>query len=198
MMRLIQDPRTRRDLKNLKTLNLEEYANHHLLPHSIHTIMSYLQQWEEIPLHWCKFIRDITATSPFSSYIGSAKSLRSYVNDVEKEMISAATLQALQRDSPVLFEFVSHCTTHDRMVSKGVMEELLAIRELIDGMQPHSLPYPVYDDQLLYFPALPKLCNRGTYYANRNKDSKPCRKITKTQRTLLPGVFLLHCEHGTH
>ncbi|XP_041922771.1 uncharacterized protein LOC121686464 [Alosa sapidissima] len=49
---------------------------------------------------------------------------------------------------------------------------------------------------LSFFPSLPVIRQRGHYLAD-SKQSKPaCHKNASGHPSLLPGVFLIHCEHG--
>ena len=196
-MRLIKDSQTRKDLSNIEKLNLEEYSNPKM-PKYLAVILDYLRELQEdIPVYWCRFLKDVSTNSPVTAYIGSTISLIAYLHDLKNESLSGTTIQALQHDSPVLFEFVSNSSAQDRKVSELLIRNLLAIREYMDGLQPHILDSAQdNNDQLVYVPALPKLCRRGSYHADKNKDPAPCRKNSKIQKTLLPGVFLLHCEHG--
>lgn len=74
-----------------------------------------------------------------------------------------------------------------------IIDQLLTIQ----AHPPHVLPQ-VKDhmDICSFFPALPQLCMRGAYIIDQKKETMSCNKLTKNQKNLLPGVFLMYCNHG--
>ena len=53
------------------------------------------------------------------------------------------------------------------------------------------------DDEMEYFPSLPKLRDRASYQADKKKATKEaCTKHKTRHPALLPGVFTLFCQHG--
>ena len=54
-------------------------------------------------------------------------------------------------------------------------------------------------DGLTYFPSLPRVRGRGFYCADRPwiTSEAVCNKRAGRHPTLLPGIFLVHCVHGT-
>ena len=56
------------------------------------------------------------------------------------------------------------------------------------------------DSPIAFFPALPVRRSRGVYKADKpgQKEHRKCHKKGKGQRTLLPGIFTVYCQHGMH
>ena len=49
---------------------------------------------------------------------------------------------------------------------------------------------------MAFFPQLPVIRSRGSYRADRVRKEKICTKHTTGHPSLLPGVFVMFCQHG--
>lgn len=52
------------------------------------------------------------------------------------------------------------------------------------------------DSDMAFFPQLPVIRSRGSYRADRVRKEKICTKHTTSHPSLLPGVFVMFCQHG--
>ena len=72
--------------------------------------------------------------------------------------------------------------------------------EIHRDLNPHQLADHVADDNDIdctgYFPGLPLLRERGNYALDNKKEQTLCRKLAAGHKSLLPGIFLIHCPHG--
>ncbi|XP_041958817.1 uncharacterized protein LOC121718060 isoform X2 [Alosa sapidissima] len=102
----------------------------------------------------------------------------------------------LQQQVPVLFQMLKD--TEDNHVPTLLGSLLL---DLFSKAEAPFLGEELVDDSpveasLSFFPSLPVIRQRGHYLAD-SKQSKPaCHKNASGHPSLLPGVFLIHCEHG--
>lgn len=118
------------------------------------------------------------------------------ISDQERGDIDANTMKALQVECPVLFEFLVKATSGDRLNALSIFRDIYQICMDIFSFEPHKLPAGIQAEPLSCFPSLPVICERGLYSMDKVKPTTSCKKQSKTQRTLLPGIFLIHCKHG--
>lgn len=167
---------------------------------AIHRSLQYLSDFEEVPLHWLQFLKDVATNSPVSAYIHSIDAVNLYIEQLQSNnTITPQVLELLQAASPVFFSFIRSSTQQDRNESIDMFKDLRDILSVIHSQQPHELGSPkTLIGELEFYPSLPKICDRGAYTLDKKPDGRTCKKLSKLQRTLLPGAFLIHCQHGTY
>lgn len=116
-----------------------------------------------------------------------------------------ADMLLLQRKCPLLFELITEIDD-PALISKmrDLLRKLLQIAgtpfrvngspEVPIGSEGNAIV-----DGLTYFPSLPILRGRGCYQVDRQRTTSEviCNKKAGRHPSLLPGIFLVHCEHGT-
>ena len=112
------------------------------------------------------------------------------------------TMKCLQEEIPVLFELIRSPGYYPKDVLSSFLNELL---------NRANSPFPNHDDRkgcattknadvindnnLAYFPQLPKVRHRGYYRTDKNTSGPVCKQRS-AHPSLLPGVFTLFCQHG--
>ena len=113
---------------------------------------------------------------------------------------SPEDLLLLQRSCPLLFDVVSliegeHLPSVLCDLIKDLLEKAKAPFNVDSPMNSGSQEISHFQD-LEYFPCLPVVRSRGDYCFDVNAPSNICTKRSTRHPTLLPGVFLVHCQHG--
>ena len=111
----------------------------------------------------------------------------------------------LQRKCPLLFELITEMDDPALMSKmRDLLRKLLQIAgapfrvngspEVPIGSEGNAIV-----DGLTYFPSLPLLRGRDCYQVDRQRSTSEviCNKKAGRHPSLLPGIFLVHCEHGT-
>lgn len=96
-------------------------------PPAVFNCLSYLCQFEEIPRHWRRLIRDIASPSPVSSYINNTQLLEKSIDELAAGELSAVNMLALQEESPVLFSFISSADSNDLRTVVPLLRAILVV-----------------------------------------------------------------------
>jgi hypothetical protein len=152
----------------------------------------------------CDFLMCIASTSPVCSYIHYDESVHSLIMDISSGVNikrNPSKWSELRSKIPVVFKLLCDNTVDTVPLSLSNLlvelwnrcEETFAFVEAIvaDG--------DIVDDDLSFFPNLPKCRNRGLFAADTVKGGRKAEMCTKQYRghpTLLPGIFTLYCQHG--
>ena len=167
-------------------------------------IFNHLISVEGVPKHWCQLLKDVAKSSPAQGFAQCASSdLDDFFTNVEQfpERIYDGQLDKLGKLCPPLFNFVKSSDIADRVVIKPLVKKVVEILHVVEQQPSHNLPplsqFPVPDTAGV-FPHLPRIRERGFFHMDGKKFSDSCRKLSKGHKTLLPGIFLLHCEHGEY
>lgn len=109
-------------------------------------------------------------------------------------------LQTIKKYSPVIYKFFLAASDQDIELAQPIINSIISKLNVIQRQISHQLEAAVENTEIdSSFPNLPKLVERGNYNAD-NSGSKEnlasCSKLGKRQRNLIPGIFLLHCQHG--
>lgn len=149
---------------------------------------------------WCKLMHALSATSPACGLLHPSETTSNLV----KEMITGDIttkphlMKCLQEQLPVMFELLRTLHGYPHEMMKPIIEEmLLRASAPFEGDQELEKVTPVAsDDEMSYFPHLPKCRERQVYTADSAGKVLTCTKKSSRHPTLLPGVFTLFCEHG--
>jgi len=167
-------------------------------------VLKYLKDIENVPKHWKMLIRDMaksTSASGFAQCTAAAlKQFFDYFFDFPHAVYDA-TLTSLSKLCPPLFTFFKHSNTDDRLQLKLFIGKLTEVLEYIESKPEHQLrpDSTSSGDSYGVFPSLPVIRERGCYTMDTKTKTDykdPCRKLGKGHKTLLPGIFLVHCQHG--
>ncbi|XP_066282552.1 uncharacterized protein [Branchiostoma lanceolatum] len=152
------------------------------------------------------FLEVLAKKSPICGLLHPSRKLHDFITDIcngEGVSDSVEKMQYLQHQIPALFEVMKHTDGHCvPEYLRPLLRDLLVVAE-----RPFTGKVQVSNhlssetggmDDLSFFPALPCVRDRGKYVADgkRNAGGKVCKKSSGGHPSLLPGLFLLHCEHG--
>ena len=161
---------------------------------SLHSIPSAVQS----------LLQCISSTSPVCSYcplIGEVFAAFDAIYRTGQVGQNAPALLVVQQNAPVIFNALSVIKS-SKMPSQW--------KELLDEMKKkclqsferaqHKLHLAQENSKSLstkYFPCWPKLCERGVYRMDKEKEQNTvdCSKGRKGQ-SLMPGIFTVYCKHG--
>lgn len=150
---------------------------------------------------WCKLIHALSATSPACGLLHPSETTSNLV----KEMIAGDIttkphlMKCLQEQLPVMFELTRTLHGYPHELMKPIIEEmLLKANTPFEGDKMEEVtPVAINcNDEMSYFPHLPKCRERQVYTADTVGKVFTCTKKSSRHPTLLPGVFTLFCEHG--
>ena len=199
---LVKNSDLRKSLSDLQSINDELLTLAAATTISLLPPLRYIAGLDCIPQHWCQLFKDIASASPVSAYAPSAATLGQTLTDMEtKTRVTPTTMRQLQAESPVLFAFFSHASHVEAALVVNVLKDLLAVKLRLESFVPHALNVQSEASQptssvLECYPALTIHHRRGIYRLDKEKDGEECTKRTKVQKSLLPGIFLVYCEHG--
>lgn len=145
-------------------------------------------------------------SSPVCALLPQWESLESLyeklVNNVPVKQ-SPSDLLLLQQSCPLLFDIVSliegdHlpralCALISDLLEKAKAPFNVPVDSLADS---RSGDISGHVQDLEYFPCLPIVRGRGDFSFDTNSSSNICTKRSVRHPTLLPGIFLVHCQHG--
>lgn len=167
---------------------------------AVHSVLQYLQEFENLPTYWFRFIQDVSTASPVTAYIHDVEALQLYVQQETINHVSSSTLLSIKSSSPIIFNFLQSATPEDRKMALPIINDLKTLVKTVLNYEPHDLPFcnlATSSDSDSYFPTLPQRCMRGHYNIDKLKnpqDYSICKR--KTKQKGLHGVFLVHCPHG--
>lgn len=154
------------------------------------------------------FLMCLSSPSPVCSYIHVNESVKTVID----EIISGVNIKErplswkiVSEEIPILEKLFSNCSlknTPQPLID--VIHELWSKAELTfsttdDQVQSVDDSLNVLDEELAFFPNLPKIRNRGCFAADvskSKKDAGSCNKKYTGHPTLLPGIFTIYCQHG--
>ena len=149
---------------------------------------------------WKEFILALSKPSPVCALVHPSSKLFNLLDQIAKTgpPCDLQTLQYLQQQCPVLFKLLRKANPPQEILSV-LLPEL--IKRAKAPFQQFSSSYVVYhgsdNDEMEYFPSLPKLRSRHKYEADRIKTAQEsCTKHSTRHPSLLPGIFTLFCQHG--
>lgn len=155
---------------------------------------------KEIPRHWRRLVRDVCKSSPICGFAQcSVSDFNKIIDHIKSKKIFAEDLDEVCQICPPIYSFLLH-SSHDEMIHlKPVLDKVLEVLQYVQEQRAHSLPAasePPCELSSGCFPDLPIIRQRGKYTMDTKKDSDSCRKLMRGHKSLLPGIFLLHCQHG--
>lgn len=150
------------------------------------------------------FIKDISRNTPICAIFPPDKELRrvcasilrsSPIKEVPRDMA------VLQQKCPSLFGFVSNLSESFVPIECiPLLTELLQLADnaFLDFAAPSDDSDLSPPSLLLHFPSLLPVRGRGTYTADRSNrvNENYCTKKSGRHPSLLPGIFLVFCQHG--
>ena len=151
---------------------------------------------------WSELIRSISSASAACGTLHPSSRSSQLISSMQSKDISndPDTMKCLQEEIPVLFELIRSLGYYPKDVLSPFLNELL---------NRANSPFPnhddcsttknadvIDDDDLAYFPQLPKVRHRGYYRTDKNTSGPVCKKRRSAHPSLLPGVFTLFCQHG--
>lgn len=157
----------------------------------------------QCPPEWAEFIDALVSSSAVCSIIHPSEKLFDTLLGLEpgKQINSIEILEYLQYQVPVLFELVRRLKIVSNFlppIIKEMMKKSKAPFMATDSNNESSnlsLNKPE-QEELSYFPNLPKIRSCGSYVADRVTRVKLCTKRRIGHPTLPPGIFTFYCEHG--
>ena len=160
-----------------------------------------------LPLGVRQFIAALSKNSPVCSIIFPSD----IVTDLVKELCDSSPLKQkpphlkkLQEHAPLIFAL--YYDVEGDVLPSPVRQLLLKLVDIasapfVDRESPLDCDEEfgnVLVDSLLWFPSLEKKRSRGLFNMDKNNNQeRTCNKKSTKHPTLLPGVFLLHCQHGS-
>lgn len=110
-------------------------------------------------------------------------------------------LNTIQHEFPVIFKLLLNLKEKFPF-NKFIRCLPLIKQKVFDPFFKDSCPSEVPDeeeDNLAFYPHLPKIRKRGSYVADKKGricKEDMCKKFSKCHPHLLPGVFTMFCPHG--
>ena len=155
---------------------------------------------ESIAPHWRTLLRDLAKKSPASGFAQCKSEQLSELMRQIDDIVVPDVLMYLGKLSPGMLKFVCCSSKEDRECLQPITIRICQVLDTIETAAAHNLPsLTPYDDSTTgYFPGLPVIRERGEYVSDKKKESTPCRKLAAGHKSLLPGIFLIHCPHGMY
>ena len=155
---------------------------------------------------WSQLLHSLAVTSPACGLLHPS----SRANDLVKDMCGhditkdAKTMKVLQEEFLVLFHTIRKLNSYPLHLLKPLLECLLQKANAAFISVPESkvitaINVPINnedDNELSYFPLLPKRRQRRQYEADKKGGTTVCTKKSSRHPSLLPGIFTLFCKHG--
>lgn len=151
------------------------------------------------------FLFSLSSSSPVCSYIRVRPPVGSLIDDIMAGVNikqDPSKLKTLAEDLPIVYKVIAspRITSLPQPLVKLLLELWSKAKATFAGAEPHTdESNAIHEDELVFFPSLPKLRNRGLYAADLARDtnkSRSCRKQYGGHPTLLPGIFTVYCPHG--
>ena len=144
-------------------------------------------------------------SSPVCALLPQWESLESLydklVNNVPVKQ-SSGDLLLFQQSCPLLFDIISliegdHLPSALCALVSDLLEKAKAPFNVpVDSLTDSRLGDSGHVQDLEYFPCLPIVRGHGDFCLDTNSPSSICTKRSTSHPTLLPGIFLVHCQHG--
>lgn len=151
---------------------------------------------------WCKLMHALSASSPACGFLHPSEMTFNLVEEMRSADITTQPqlMKCLQEEIPVVFELARSLHGYPHELMKPIIEELMLKANAPFEPRPDKEVAPVsplvHNDEMSYFPHLPKCRERQAYTADNVGKVLTCTKKSSRHPTLLPGVFTLFCEHG--
>ncbi|XP_028394477.1 uncharacterized protein LOC114518672 [Dendronephthya gigantea] len=151
-----------------------------------------------------RFIKDISCNTPICAILPLDEELRRVCDKIKRSVPVKefpSDIELLQRKCPALFGIFSSLS--DSFAPAEFIPLLTDLLNIADNAfkdceapQDDSVVNP--SSLLANFPSLKPVRGRGTYAADKGKQTfeNPCTKKSGRHPTLLPGIFLIFCQHG--
>lgn len=150
------------------------------------------------------FIKSISCNTPICAIFPPDEDLRRVCDNI----LSSVPVKEFPRDMEVFQKkcpslFVLFSTLSESFAPEEFIPLLTELLKLADNAFEDCVPPP--DDSvdspsslLAHFPSLLPVRGRGTYTTDRSSRvaENPCTKKSGRHPTLLPGIFLIFCQHG--
>lgn len=165
------------------------------------------ESWYYLPKPIRDMVQCFSTTSPVCSYFPFLHDFFSHIDTLiraETEIGEQTNaLMYIQMMAPIIFNALSTIKGQKLPEVWGALfMHLQEISSATFKQNMHDLPPMTVEKSLAFFPEWPLLCKRGTYSADRSKESTDhCNKKIedekkKKRHSLLPGLFTVYCQHG--
>lgn len=163
-------------------------------------ILSQFLTWQDVPKYWSHLLKDIAKSSPINGFAQTSADNFLKVYDIisgSSSKLYDCDLKTIAQICPPIFYFVKSSTATDRHLLVPIMSEILKVLQYVEASPGHLFAESLgIEDTAGMFPELPVIRERGAYAMDSSQATGSCRKLAKGHKNLLPGIFLLHCEHG--
>ena len=163
--------------------------------------LNYFLKKKDVPTHWRRLVKDLSKKSPICGLIQcSANNLEQIIELLHSEKVFEEMLYEIRETCPTIYIFLLHSDADDVEYLIPILTSTLKVIQYVESHLPHALPEvsSAHQDVSGCFPCLPVIKERGSYTMDSGKHANSCTKLNKGHKSLLPGVFLLHCEHGKY
>jgi hypothetical protein len=172
----------------------------------LYDFISYVDNESMVaPLTVQDLLLSLSSASPVCSYMH----VNPYVRRLMDALKAGVNLKDdpehwknLREHIPVMYGLVdnSSVTAIPHSLVNLILELWNRAERTFSGVLPHVEEAAVIEEEeLSFFPSLPKIRSRGSYTADISKTLKvanSCKKNYTGHPTLLPGIFTVYCRHG--
>lgn len=153
---------------------------------------------------WSELIHSISSASAACGILHPSSRSSQLISTMQSKDISndPDAMKCLQEEVPLLFELIRSLGYYPKDVLYPFLNELLNKanspfpNDDMKGCSTTKNADVIDNNDLSYFPKLPKVRNRGHYSTDKSTSGPVCRKRRSAHPSLLPGVFTLFCQHG--
>lgn len=155
---------------------------------------------KDIPGHWRSLLLDLSKSSIVNGLAQTDPDLLEGIWDEMGNQILDDHLATLSNIFPALLKFIRMSDPGDYELVNPIVREVLSCLRYVHEQQAHLLSTDVQHepDTSGSFPSLPVIRVRGDYAMDKKQPPVSCKKLAKGHKSLLPGIFLVHCEHGMY
>ncbi len=157
-----------------------------------------------IPPGILTFIRCLSSVSPVCHFFPASDPFLEIMRELKNGLDirkNPEKLHALQTLSPIVFRLIVELPSG--IIPKELISlfDLLQLKSKVICVESHQLqPVPADDktEKFSFMPNWPVLTERGRYKQDGVKSGKheDCNKAYRGHPSLMPGIFILYCEHG--
>ncbi|XP_028409484.1 uncharacterized protein LOC114532096 [Dendronephthya gigantea] len=192
------------DINELNALQSELHQSIPSLANFLDWCLAIYGNEAAFPIGISKFIKDISCNTPICAILPLDEELRRVCDKIKRSVPVKefpSDMELLQRKCPALFGIFSSLS--DSFAPAEFIPLLTDLLNIADNAfkdreapQDDSVVNP--SSLLANFPSLKPVRGRGTYAADKGKQTfeNPCTKKSGRHPTLLPGIFLIFCQHG--
>ena len=151
-----------------------------------------------------ELLMSLSSNSPVCAYIHFSESVRSIIHDLNNGVNIKEDVHKwgqLREAIPMVYNMLNSpsCIDIPPTLVKLLVDLWNKTEKTFLDCRPVEDSSPTDDnDEMVFFPTLPKVRNRGKFSADTKKNSvnDNCRKQYTGHPTLLPGIFTVYCPHG--